>query len=92
VLILDEPTRGVDVGAKAEIHDVLRRAAAQGMAVIIVSSDLPELLAVSHRIVVLSKGRVAGDVARKAFDEQSILHMAYREYLRTEDDTAAIAA
>lgn len=91
VLILDEPTRGVDVGAKAEIHAVLRRAAAQGMAVIIVSSDLPELLAVSHRIVVLSKGRLAGELARDAFDEQTILHMAYREYLRTEDD-AALAA
>jgi ribose transport system ATP-binding protein len=91
VLILDEPTRGVDVGAKAEIHDVLRRAAAQGLAVIIVSSDLPELLAVSHRIVVLSKGRLAGEVAREAFDEQSILRMAYREYLRTEDG-AALAA
>jgi ribose transport system ATP-binding protein len=92
VLILDEPTRGVDVGAKAEIHAVLRRVAEQGMAVIIVSSDLPELLSVSHRIAVLSKGRLAGEVAREAFDEQSILQMAYREYLRTEDDAAAVAA
>jgi D-xylose transport system ATP-binding protein len=59
VLILDEPTRGVDVGAKAEIHGILRRLAAGGMAILLVSSDLPELLALSHRVMVLRGGRPA---------------------------------
>jgi ribose transport system ATP-binding protein len=84
VLILDEPTRGVDVGAKAEIHALLRRAAEGGMAVLVVSSDLPELLAACDRIVVLSRGRVAGHVPRRDFDEQTILQLAYREYLRND--------
>jgi ribose transport system ATP-binding protein len=91
VLILDEPTRGVDVGAKAEIHALLLRAAARGLAVLIVSSDLPELMAVCDRIVVLSKGHVAGEVARHDFDEQAILRLAYREYLRNGHDPALAA-
>lgn len=84
VLILDEPTRGVDVGAKAEIHALLRRAAADGMAILVVSSDLPELLAICDRIAVLSRGRVAGELPRRDFDEQTILQLAYREYLRND--------
>jgi D-xylose transport system ATP-binding protein len=57
VLLLDEPTRGIDVGAKAEIHEIVGRLAAEGVAVVLVSSDLPELLGLSHRVLVLSKGR-----------------------------------
>ncbi len=57
VLFLDEPTRGIDVGSKAEIHDIVGRLAAEGVAVVLVSSDLPELLGLSDRVLVLSKGR-----------------------------------
>ena len=57
VLLLDEPTRGVDVGAKAEIHEIVGRLASQGAAIVLISSELPELLGVSHRILVLSRGR-----------------------------------
>ena len=57
VLLLDEPTRGVDVGAKAEIHEIVGRLASRGTAIVLISSELPELLGVSHRILVLSRGR-----------------------------------
>jgi D-xylose transport system ATP-binding protein len=57
VLLLDEPTRGIDVGAKAEIHEIVGRLAAQSVAIVLVSSDLPELLGLSHRVLVLSQGR-----------------------------------
>ena len=57
VFFFDEPTRGIDVASKAEIHDILGRLAAEGAAIVVVSSDLPELLSLSHRVMVLSKGR-----------------------------------
>ncbi|MGH7738810.1 MAG: sugar ABC transporter ATP-binding protein [bacterium] len=60
VLLLDEPTRGIDVGAKAEIYELLGRLAAEGMAILLASSDLPELLGLSHRILVLNQGKPAG--------------------------------
>ena len=62
ILIVDEPTRGVDVGSKADIYRILRDLAASGMALLVVSSDLPEVLALAHRIVVMSEGRVAGEL------------------------------
>ena len=57
VLILDEPTRGIDVGAKVEVHQLIDNLAAQGMAIILISSDLPEVLAMSDRILVMREGR-----------------------------------
>jgi ribose transport system ATP-binding protein len=77
VLICDEPTRGIDVGAKAEIYDLMWGLAAQGKGILVVSSDLPELLAICHRILVFAKGRIAGEVPRAAFDQQRILSLAY---------------
>ena len=62
ILIVDEPTRGVDVGSKADIYRILRDLAASGIALLVVSSDLPEVLALAHRIVVMSEGRVAGEL------------------------------
>lgn len=85
VLILDEPTRGVDVGAKAEIHALLDRMADRGMALLVVSSDLPELLRLCDRIIVLSRGHVAGEIARADFDERKILELAYSQYLQRGD-------
>lgn len=64
ILLLDEPTRGVDVGAKAQIHHWIRRLAGQGMAILLISSELPELLSLCDRIVVLRQGRVAGEFRR----------------------------
>ena len=68
ILILDEPTRGVDVGAKAEIHALIDELAAEGSAVILISSELPEVLNLSTRILVLREGRVAGELPRETRD------------------------
>ena len=76
VLIVDEPTRGVDVAAKAEIHRILRELADRGAAVIVISSELPEILAVSDRILILREGRVAGLLPRAEASEEAILRKA----------------
>jgi ribose transport system ATP-binding protein len=81
VFIFDEPTRGIDVGAKREIYELLWRLAADGKAIIIVSSDLPELLGICHRIIVFSNHRISGEVARVDFSQERILELAYRNYL-----------
>lgn len=77
VLILDEPTRGIDVGAKAEIYKLMGQLAAQGKAVIMVSSDLPELMGVSDRILVVRGGRIAGEFQREEFSQEAIMQHAF---------------
>nr|WP_119070827.1 sugar ABC transporter ATP-binding protein [Aggregatilinea lenta] len=81
IFIFDEPTRGIDVGAKYEIYNLLWDLAEQGKSIVIVSSDLPELMGICHRILVFSKGKIAGEVTRDAFDQETILSLAYQEYL-----------
>ena len=76
VIILDEPTKGIDVGAKAEIHRLIGKLAASGLSVLLISSDLPELLAISHRILVMHKGRIVGQLDRGQFDPAKVVHMA----------------
>jgi ribose transport system ATP-binding protein len=76
VLILDEPTRGVDVGAKSEIHALMRDLAAQGVGVLMISSDLPEVLGVSDRILVMHEGRVTGEFSRAEATQDKIMHAA----------------
>jgi ABC-type sugar transport system ATPase subunit len=76
VIILDEPTKGIDVGAKAEIHRLISKLAASGLSVLLISSDLPELLAISHRILVMHKGRIVGQLDRGQFDPARVVHMA----------------
>lgn len=76
VLLLDEPTRGVDVGAKAEIHRLIRALAAQGLAVLMASSDLPELLSLSHRVLVLAQGRVKAELKRAEFSQENVMREA----------------
>ena len=76
VLLLDEPTKGVDVGAKFEIHEIIRRQAAAGLAVLVVSSDLPEILALADRIVVMREGRVQGELNGDEATEESVMHLA----------------
>ena len=73
VLILDEPTRGIDVGAKAEVHHLINDLAAQGLAVILISSDLPEVLAMSDRILVMREGRQMGIFTRAEANQERIL-------------------
>jgi ABC-type sugar transport system ATPase subunit len=79
VLLLDEPTKGVDVGAKFEIHEIVRRQAAQGLACLVVSSDLPEVLALCDRIVVMHEGRVQGEIGGAEATEESVMHLATAE-------------
>jgi ribose transport system ATP-binding protein len=81
VLMLDEPTRGIDVGAKAEIYTLLRRLSSEGKALLVVSSELPELMILCDRILVLSRGRLVGEISRDEFDEERILSLAYSQYL-----------
>jgi ABC-type sugar transport system ATPase subunit len=75
LLILDEPTRGVDVGAKAEIHTLIGELAARGTAILVISSELPEVISLSERIVVLRSGRVAGELTRSEATEDSVLRL-----------------
>ncbi|HEY7497309.1 MAG TPA: sugar ABC transporter ATP-binding protein [Vicinamibacterales bacterium] len=76
VFLLDEPTKGVDVGAKDEIHDIIRRKALDGAACLVVSSDLPEILAIAHRVVVMREGRVQGELPADQADEESVMRLA----------------
>jgi ABC-type sugar transport system ATPase subunit len=75
ILILDEPTRGVDVGAKAEIHALIGELAARGSAILLISSELPELLSLADRIVVLRAGRVAGELDRAKATQDGLLRL-----------------
>ena len=76
VLILDEPTRGIDVGAKAEVHQIVDELAAAGMAIILISSDLPEVIAISDRVLVMREGRQMGIFERAEADEERIITAA----------------
>ncbi len=76
VLILDEPTRGIDVGSKKEIHSLMSNLAKQGVAIIMISSELPEILGMSDRIVVMHEGRVKGELMREDATQENIMEMA----------------
>jgi ABC-type sugar transport system ATPase subunit len=77
VVLLDEPTRGVDVGAKAEIHQLIRSLAAEGAAVMVISSDLPEILSVSDRIAVMARGRTVGELSAVGTTEEAVMQLAF---------------
>ena len=77
VLIADEPTRGVDVGAKRQIYELITSLAADGMAVILISSELEEVLELAHRIVVMRAGRVAGELDGGTATEEDVLRLAF---------------
>jgi ABC-type sugar transport system ATPase subunit len=79
ILLMDEPTKGVDVGAKFEIHEIIRRQARAGMACLIASSDLPEVLELAHRVVVMREGRIQGEIAGERADEESVMRLATAE-------------
>jgi rhamnose transport system ATP-binding protein len=79
VLLLDEPTKGVDVGAKFEIHGIIRRQVEAGMACLVVSSDLPEVLALADRILVMREGRLMGELAGATATDDQVMHLATHE-------------
>ena len=76
VLFFDEPTRGIDVGAKSEIYKLLRSLAAQGKAIVMISSELPEILRMSDRVVVMCEGRITGELSANEATQERIMHLA----------------
>lgn len=89
VLILDEPTRGVDVGAKAEIHRIIRELAKEGVAVLLISSELPEVLSLADRTLVMRQGRIAGELSRAEAGESQILALALPQENTIPQESAA---
>jgi ABC-type sugar transport system, ATPase component len=76
VLILDEPTRGIDIGAKVDIHELISQLASEGMAIILITSDMPEILALSDRIIVLKDGKIRGELEKHEFSQEKLLSIA----------------
>ena len=76
VLIFDEPTRGIDVGAKSEIYRLLNELAQQGKAIMMISSELPEILRMSHRILVMCEGRITGELSSVEANQERIMSYA----------------
>lgn len=76
VVILDEPTHGIDVGAKAEVYAIMRQLAAQGTAILMISSELPEIIGMSDRILVMRSGHIAGELGQAEVTEEKILMLA----------------
>jgi inositol transport system ATP-binding protein len=77
ILILDEPTRGIDVGAKSEIHKLMSKLAQDGKAIIMISSEMPEVLGMSDRVIVMHEGYKKGELSREEANQEKILEVAY---------------
>jgi ribose transport system ATP-binding protein len=82
LIIIDEPTRGVDVGAKVEIYNLINEVAKKGVAVIVISSDMPEIMGIADRILVMNKGRIFGELPKDKFSEENILRYSIGEELK----------
>ncbi len=80
VLILDEPTRGIDVGAKYEIYGIINALAESGKAVILISSEMPELLGMSDRIYVMNDGRIVGEMPTEEATQEKIMHTIMKSW------------
>ena len=76
VLIFDEPTRGIDVGAKAEIYQLMRKLAQEGKAIIMISSEMPELIGMSDRVLVMRSGKIMGELSKEEVTQEGILTLA----------------
>ncbi len=77
-MLLDEPTHGVDVGSKAQIHQIIHQLAASGLAVLMISSDLPEVLAMSDRILVVAEGRIVAELDGEGATQEAVMRAATR--------------
>ena len=76
ILFIDEPTRGIDVGAKQEIYRIMRKLADRGTSILMVSSEMSELIGMSDRIIVMKEGQVAGELEPEAYSQETILNYA----------------
>jgi ribose transport system ATP-binding protein len=88
VMFFDEPTRGIDVGAKREIYALMRELADQGVAIVMISSDMEEVIGVSDRVAVMHEGYVSGMLEREQFSEYNILRLAMGHALETMEAAA----
>ena len=93
LLIMDEPTRGIDVGAKAEVHALMSHLAQEGMGILMISSEMPEIIGMSDRVMVMCQGRITGEFARPNLSQEEIMTAATR-FLRLDavDETGAEVA
>ena len=82
LIIIDEPTRGVDVGAKIEIYNLINEVAKKGVGVVVISSDMPEIMGISDRILVMYKGTIFGELPKEKFSEENILRYSIGEELK----------
>ena len=89
ILFFDEPTRGIDVGAKNEIYKLLNTLAAQGRAIVMISSELPEILRMSHRIAVMCEGRLTGELPAEGASQEDIMRLATQRHSLTTTATNA---
>lgn len=89
ILILDEPTRGIDVGTKAAVHELMSQLASQGLAIIMISSELPEILGMSDRVIVMCEGHLTGEFVRAEANQEKIMTAATARTLRGLEETAA---
>ena len=88
VLILDEPTRGIDIGAKLEVYQLMYDLAESGAGVLVISSDIEELLGTCDRILVMSLGRITGSFPRSKFDRETIMSSALVHHMRPAGELA----
>jgi len=87
VLILDEPTRGIDIGAKAEIYQLIAELAAGGMGVLLISSEMPELIGLADRVLVMAEGRLTGELAAEQLNEEAILALSMSPFAPAQQAT-----
>lgn len=78
ILIMDEPTRGIDVGAKSEVHSIISKLAGEGMAILLISSEMPEIIGMCDRVLVMCQGRITGEFGKNQLDEESIMNCAIK--------------
>ena len=86
IIIIDEPTRGIDIGTKQQIYAFIRELAKQGKGVIVISSEMPEIIGLSDRVLVMRQGRISGDVSGAGITEENIVRLAMG--LEREEETA----
>ena len=91
LLIVDEPTRGIDVGTKAEVHRLMSSLAAEGVAVVMVSSELPEVLGMADRVLVMREGRIVAELARSEATEESVMFAAMGQAVGPSDGRGSAA-
>jgi putative multiple sugar transport system ATP-binding protein len=87
ILILDEPTRGIDVGAKYEIYTIINRLASEGKAIIVISSELPEILGICDRIYVMSEGKIVGEMPAADASQEKIMTCIMQQQEQTQEVT-----